>query len=191
MIDVTTLLPADFKAQFTRDFPYLITWDVLTTYNTGKIVYYAANGLFYQCLTNLTLSDPTSDSINWAEYSDDVNNYVQDNDITNAFVEAQQMFNNGLFDTDQFIKLGYFYLTAHFMTLDLRTAFQGVQSRGEHIVTSRGVGSVSESYDIPQRYKDDPILVFYTKTGYGLKYLNMILPKLVGNISIAAGTTQA
>jgi hypothetical protein len=68
---------------------------------------------------------------------------------------------------------------------------QGIQSRGEQLVTSRSVGSVSESYDIPERFKNDPILNYYTKTGYGLKYLNMILPYLTGNISVAAGATQA
>jgi Protein of unknown function (DUF4054) len=190
VIDVTTLLPADFKNQFTRDFPYLLTWDNLTTYNSGKVVYYSLNGLFYQCLNNGTLSNPTIDNTNWAEYTDDVNNYVQDADITSAFAQAQQMFNSALFSSDQFIKLGYLYLTAHFMSLDLRTAFAGVQSRGENAVVSRGVGSINESYSIPQRFLDDPILSEYTKTGYGMKYLNMVLPQLTGNVSVAGGTTQ-
>lgn len=110
-----------------------------------------------------------------------------DQDITNAFAEAQVAFNQSLFDTDAEIKLGYLYLTAHFMVNDLRAAAGGVTGTGSLPVTARSVGSVSETYEIPEKYLKNPVFAFYTQSPYGLKYLAMILPKLVGNMQAVWG----
>lgn len=119
------------------------------------------------------------------------NDYVYDADISRAFLEAQVVFNQGLFGSDAQIRMGYLYVTAHYLCLDLRAALAGIQgSGGSFPVSSRSVGSVSESYAIPERYTDDPLLALYTQTNYGMKYLSLVLPNLVGNMVAVFGGTN-
>jgi hypothetical protein len=57
-------------------------------------------------------------------------------------------------------------------------------------VSSRSVGSVSESYDVPDEYKTSPILAMYTTTPYGMKFLQLALPNMVGNMAGLYGGTN-
>lgn len=118
---------------------------------------------------------------------------VQDLDITNAFADAQVLLNQGLFSDDNTITLAYLYLSAHCLCLNIKASDAGINSGGTGAfpVTSRSVGSVSESYQVPDAYKDDPILGQYAQTAYGQKYLAMVLPQLRGNIVAIAGGAQA
>lgn len=115
---------------------------------------------------------------------------VMDADITRAFSEAKANFNQGLFDSDDTLKLAYLYLTAHYMVLDIRGSIAGIAGGGEYSVASKSAGSVSESYAIPQAYMDNPLLSYLAKTSYGQKYLSIVLPRLVGNIGAVAGWTM-
>lgn len=119
---------------------------------------------------------------------------VQDLDIENAFADAKALLNQGLLDSDDNITLGYLYLTAHCLCVNIKASDAGVNSGGTGAfpVTGRSVGSVSESYQVPDAYKDDPILAQYAQTAYGQKYLTMVLPKLRGNmVAIIAGALPA
>ncbi len=176
-MDLTTITVVDFKAQFPRGFPYLPNWSNSVTYNLNDIVYYT-NGLFYKSLINGNVSLPTN-ATNWIQYTADVQDYVLDSDIMNAFAEAQLVFNQALFTSDAFVTLGYLYLTAH----------AGVTTTGSYPVSGRTVGSVSENYSIPDQYLKNPLFLFYNKTGYGQKYLSFIQPMLVGNVISVIGTT--
>ena len=178
---------ADFKALFARDFPYLPTW-IAGTYNKDTVVYYAVDKLFYKAKANGVVSIPTT-TADWDLVTDNVLNYVADTDITEAFAEAEQMLNQALFCTDADITRGYLYLTAHMMVTNLQNSMQGVFSKGSQVLASKGAGSVNASYAIPEKYINDPNLNAYVKTGYGLKYLNMVYPRLVGHVSIAIGRT--
>lgn len=126
-------------------------------------------------------SSPTPDTLN--------PNYVQDGDINRAFGEAQMNFNQALFGSDQNITIAYMYITAHYLVNDLRAAAGGVEGTPSFPVSSRSVGSVSEAYVVPDRYKDDAVLSFYTTTPYGLKYLSLVLPGLAGNFHVSLGRT--
>lgn len=121
---------------------------------------------------------------------------VQDIDITNAFMDAQALFNQGLIssaDGQTFIQPAYLYLSAHCLCLNLKAASNGINSGGTggFPVNGRTVGSVSESYTIPQAYIDDPVLAQYTQTAYGMKYLAMVLPYLRGNMVGLIGGAHA
>lgn len=188
-MDLSTITVTDFKNLFSRDFPYLNIWNVGTLYNLNTIVYYDITQLFYKCLSNGTIVTPPTDATKWVEYPDDVDNYVMDSDITKAFSEAQLVFNQALFNSDANIKLGYLYCTAHYLVNDINTSNAGLQSLGSNPVTARTVGSVSESYSIPPWYLDNPLFLFYNKTGYGQKYLSFLIPQLVGNVISVCGTT--
>ena len=137
---------ADFKAHFTRDFPYYE--------NIG-------------CEKD----------------------YVLDADITKAFTEAKANFNVDLFSNDDTLKFCYLYLTAHYLVSDFQAG--GLNSVGYNLVSGRSVGSVSESYQIPDWIAKDPTLSQYWTTRYGQKYVSMIRPLLIGNVGISYGATTA
>lgn len=190
---LSTITTAQFQTQFFRDWPYLPTWVSTSTYNAGNTVYY--NGLFYNATQNGLLNViPAGNPTQWQQVAGDPLAYVQPQDITNAFAEAQVVFNQELWGDDNGtfanLILAYLYCTAHYLVNDLRTASQGVNSTGNFPVASRSVGSVSETYQIPDRFKDSPQLAFFTTTGYGQKYLSMMLPNLVGNIGHVYGGTN-
>lgn len=114
---------------------------------------------------------------------------VQDADISNAYSDAQILLNQGLFPDVLTITAAYLYLSAHCLCLNLKAAGAGVNGTGTGAfpIAGRGAGGVSESYQVPDAYKDDPILAQYAQTTYGQKYLAMVLPYLRGNITTAWG----
>jgi hypothetical protein len=115
--------------------------------------------------------------------------YITDADLTKAFTEAKINFNQGLFGTDDQLKTTFLYLAAHYLVNDLQTATAGVGSAGFFPVTSRSVGSVSESYGLPNWMMNDPVFGAYATTRYGQKYLSLIKPLLVGNVAVYEGAT--
>lgn len=188
-MDLSTITTAQFQAQFFRDFPYLPTWSITTYYAADQVIYYA--GQFWESLVNSNYDiQPGTDASKWRVVAGCANDYVQPQDITNAFAEAQMVFNQALFLSDPDITLAYLYCTAHYLVNDLRAAMQGVESTGNFPVASRSVGSMSESYQIPDTYRDNAQLAFFTSTAYGNKYLAMVMPRLVGNIGHVFGGTN-
>lgn len=190
-MDLDTITITDFKTLFARDFPYLPEWSSTKLYNSGNVVYYSTTELFYQANQNgVPLATLPTDSQYWDAYSDDIYNYVLDADITKAFGEAQVNLNQALFSSDAQIQRGYLYLTAHYLCMDIRGAKKGLESTPEFIVGSRSVGSVSESYIVPDAYKDNPFISYLAKTSYGQKYLSLILPLMIGNFGVVAGGSR-
>lgn len=186
-MDLNTITVQDFKDLFFRDFPYLPAYSATALYNNGAVVYYSPTELFYQSTEDGTtgIAPPAAP---WQAVSDDVNNYIRDEDITKAFGEAQQVMNQSLFGSNDHIQRAYLYLTAHYLVNDYRAA-QSAFATGTGLMTSRSVGSVSESYTLPEKWTKSPILSFYTTSSYGIKYLSMVTPKLSGNAIAIEGTT--
>ena len=171
----------DFRTQFPRFTPvYLPVYVEGKTYFNGDIVYY--NELFYQCIVENTVELPTVKT-DWKLINQDVLNYTRDEDIENAMAEASVNFNESLFDDEQ-AKLIFLYLTAYYLTYDLQNATGAVQTG---VITSKSVGSVSESYGIPTSFLNNPMYSLYAKNGYGLKYLSLIIPYLQGNLLFYKG----
>ena len=115
--------------------------------------------------------------------------FVLDSDIEKAFTEAKATFNQALFGDDETIRISYLYLTAHYLVVDIRASANGLSATGSFPLNSRSVGNVSESYDIPDAYKKNPQLAYFSSTPYGMKYLSIALPNLVGNVGAVAGWT--
>lgn len=182
-IEVTT---DDFKNLFTRDFPYLPVYVEGKAYFKDDEVYYAPN--FYKSLTDGNTTFPT-DTTNWELTNDAVDNYIQDTDIMRAFKEANVNFNAGLFGDDNTIKMVFLYLAAHYLVIDLNNAMNPLAMGFMGFTQSKSVGSVSESYAVPQWMLNNAILSQYAQTGYGRKYLSLIQPYLVGNIIFIPGRT--
>lgn len=183
-----TCTPQDFKDLFFRDFNYnAILW-VAGTYNTGDQVFYSVTGLFYEALNDSVTSIPTT-TADWKQIPD--SNFVLDEDINKAFVEAAVNFNEELFSDDDQKKVTFLYLSAHYLVIDLTAAKNAGQAGIAGVLNSRSVGNVSESYTVPKWITDSPILSLYATTTYGIKYVSLIRPALIGNIAIAEGMTTS
>ena len=178
----------EFKTYFYRDFPFLPVYVAGNTYNTTDTVYYEPTRLFYRPLMNGVTALPTV-STYWEVVEDDIYNYVLDEDITKAMGEMSAMLPIERFKSDATLRLGQLYLTAHCLVNDLRTSNGGLTSQFPFPLQSKSVGSISQSYGIPRRFLDREIYSFYITSGYGLKYLALVLPRMVGNIQVAMGAT--
>jgi hypothetical protein len=174
----------DFKAQFSRNFPYLPVWQEDKVYFEGDEVYVEPN--FYQSLINENTAEVT-DTESWSVISDDIANYVSDNDIERARAEAVAAFNLNIAGNKEAARVVFLYLWAFYLAYDLSLAQGGAYGSVNFPVTSVTVGSVSESYYVPKAYLEDPVLGFYARNGFGLKYLSLVYPNLIGNVGVVAG----
>ena len=182
-IEVTT---DDFKNLFGRDFPYLPVYVEGKTYFKDDEVYFNSN--FYKSLTDGNTTLPT-DTTNWEIVKDSVDNYIQDSDIMRAFKEAKVNFNAGLFGDDDTVKMVFLYLAAHYLVIDLNNAMNPLAMGFMGFTQSKSVGSVSQSFALPDFVTRNAALSQYMQTGYGAKYVSLIYPYLVGNIIFVPGRT--
>lgn len=189
-MDLSTVTVADFKGLFRRDFPYLPEYDNSALYNQGAIVYYETTDLFYQALSDGVTGHLPTDTDYWVKYDASLDDYIQDDDIERSFDEAEFNINQSIFSTDEQIKLAFLYISAHYLVNDIRAVGQGIESQGSFNVSARSVGRVSETYAIPQRYLDSPTFSFYTTSAYGMKYLSLVMPHLIGNVGVVGGGTN-
>lgn len=120
---------------------------------------------------------------------------VLDADIAKALVQAAMTFNESLWADETEKTTAFLYLAAHFLVIDLQAAGGlslvaggGVSSPGSPgPMTSKSVGSVSASYTVPSDLVNDPILGPYTRTGHGMKYLQLVKPRLGAQAMLIPG----
>ena len=115
---------------------------------------------------------------------------ITDTDIQKAFAEASMNFNPSLFATVDEQKLGFLYLAAHYLVIDIQNSTQGLNGKYEGIMSNKSVGSVSVGYQIPDWVTSSPIYSLLSQSKYGMKYLSLIIPQLIGNISAVRGATH-
>lgn len=178
----------DFKTYFDKDFPYLPIWIDGTIYNKGDKAYYELTKLFYICLNDGTVAAPT-DTQNWAKTQDNYYDYINDSDIEKAIGQMKCMLPlNRLPETIR--EMAQLWLTAHCLIHDIRCSNAGLASTMVMPVTSRTVGSVSESYGLSQKFLQNPAFAFYVTSNYGLKYLSLVLPYILVTVGVVSGWTQ-
>lgn len=150
-MDYTKPLPADFRAQFARDFPFARSGDTPEGANLDK---------------------------------------VYDADITSALAAAGVNFNVGLFTDQTSYAYCFNLLAAHYLVQTLISSAQGIQGQGEWLVQQKSAGNVSEAFAIPEYIQKHPSLALLSKTRYGQQYLELMLPKMIGNIITVFGPTK-
>jgi hypothetical protein len=123
-------------------------------------------------------------------FGTDINNNVVLQDILTAFWEANGVINVNLFEWQSTYTQGYYYLSAHMLTENLRMSSQGINGQFAWLQTSKGVGPVSEGFSIPDVVLRNPVFAAWSKTNYGRKYLTMILPMLTGPMTSVFGNTK-
>ena len=132
---------------------------------------------------------------------------VMDRDIQNGLNAAASLFNPSLFDTTLIgapaaqtseSLTAYLNCAAHFMVLAIQAVgglsvrmgagSPGLMSQGEGVISNKSGGGLNASYTWPG-IASSSVLFQFTKTAYGLAYLQVLMPKLVGNVGTAAGET--
>ena len=181
---VDCLTASDFKSLFARNFPYLPFYESGKTYFKDDIVYVKPN--FYVSLVDNN-TQPVTDEQSWAITKETTENYVSDKDIRKAWGEALISFNETLLGGCEEAKTAFLYLVAFYLSYDLSLVQTGAYGKIGFPATEVRVGSVSEGYYIPKVYLENPVLGFYAGNGFGLKYLNMVYPRLIGNVGVVAG----
>lgn len=114
---------------------------------------------------------------------------VRDTDITRGITSASANFNEGLWESQAIFSEAYLLLSAHYLVTNLLNSSQGLRSQANWLTNAKSVMSVQESFSIPDRILRSPILAVYSKTGYGMAYLSLIMPRLVGNVALLQGNT--
>jgi hypothetical protein len=112
---------------------------------------------------------------------------VRPKDIDKAFSNAKMNFSARFFSNQQAFTNAFLELSAHYLVTNLRASSQGISGQYTWLQAGKSAGPVSESFNIPQRILDNPSMAMLTKTNYGAKYLQLILPQLAGNVSSVHG----
>lgn len=123
-------------------------------------------------------------------YGTDSATSVINQDILNAFAYVNTVINPDIFPDQATYTLGYLYLSAHRLVMNLRASSQGLNGQFAWAQVSKSVGSVSESFQIPERIQNNPQLMMLTKTNYGMLYLELILPFFCGQFFNVSGRTK-
>lgn len=106
--------------------------------------------------------------------------YVVDADIQGAIFDAQYNVSQALFTSQADFSRAFLYLAAHNLVERLLAGGEGLASQYNWLTASKTVGSVQESFQIPEKISKDPLLSMYSKTRYGMLYLQIIVPLLIG-----------
>lgn len=123
-------------------------------------------------------------------YGTDINLSVVDFDILKAFQMTNVNINQDLFADQGSYNVGYLLCSAHYLVMNLRASSQGINGQFAFLEQSKSVGSVSQSFAIPQRVLDNPDWAMFTKTNYGAAFLQLIIPQLAGQIYLVCGSTR-
>ena len=174
-----------FKTFFVRDFPFLPVFIDGNIYNKDVEVYYSPEMLFYKSMSNGTTSTPSSINTDWEQVDDDIKNYVLDTDVADAIIQADMTINTNL--SPGLIEIAHKYLSAHILCDSISMSRTGLQSQYNGIVASKSVGSVSESFSIPEKMLKVPTFAWLNTTKYGNKYISLIYPYIIGGVGIAFG----
>lgn len=113
---------------------------------------------------------------------------ILDSDIQKAIDEASITFNFGLYPNplqSNVMKTALYYLTAHYLLINTYSADTGGQS--SFIQSSRSVGGISESVDIPE-YMKNKEFSFYGTTFYGQRFIQISMPFLFAGFTVHGNT---
>lgn len=115
---------------------------------------------------------------------------VMDSDINSALALMIGNINPDLFVNQAAFSSAALQLSAHYLVMNLRASAQGIAGQANWLQVGKSVGPVSESFQVPQYILDNPVLSQYSKTNYGMMYLNQVLPLLTGQMFSVCGRTN-
>lgn len=141
--------------------------------------------------TNPTITDFKNYFVRDFPYGTDPDTTILDVDIGNAQQQVLAFpINPGLYTDQNSYTLGFQYMTAHFLVQNIRASSQGINGQFNFLQAGKGVGSVNESFSIPERILHSPTMSMFTKTNYGMMMLQLVAPRIIGNLMSVRGTTR-
>jgi hypothetical protein len=121
---------------------------------------------------------------------------VRDADIQRGLDEAPPLFNQALLDSSVDQTNAYLYLAAHNMVMNIQSAGglsavargRGVRNVGEGVQVSKGIGQANVTYQVPpERIAESPTLLYFFRTDFGQRYLQMMVSRLAGHMATVCG----
>lgn len=140
--------------------------------------------------TNPQVSDFKTQFFRDFPYGTDPALAILDQDILVAYAWVNTSINPGIFPDQATYTLGYLYLSAHRLVMNIRASSQGLNGQYNWAQTQKAVQGVSESFQIPERIANNPLFMQYTKTNYGAQFIELILPFLAGQMFTVMGRTK-
>lgn len=138
---------------------------------------------------NPTITDFKDYFVRDFPYGIDPATSILDQDIANAYRVVNVNMNPCFFANQDAYSIGYLYLAAHYLVISIQASSQGIAGQFNWNITSKSVGSVSQGSQIPQRILDNPEFALLSRTPYGARFLELILPQLSGQVFNAFGRT--
>lgn len=139
--------------------------------------------------TNPSVSDFKAYFYRDFQYGTDINTVVIDQDIAKAYTQTNAIIGQGLFSNQSEYTTGYLLLSAHYLVTNIRASSQGLAGQFAWLEASKSVGSVSQSFAIPQYVLDNPLWSQFYKTNYGAAFMGQVLPRLPAAMYNVYGTT--
>ena len=134
-----------------------------------------------------TINDIKSKDFRDYFYKDALLSSISDKEIDRAILEAKTQINESLTDDTDTLTIMFMYLTAHYACLNARMG--GINSAGQNIIVAESAEGVSATYSIPDKILKSPVFSAFAKTEYGYRYLSLVYPYCIGNISVVEGST--
>lgn len=156
---------------FTNFSPYP-RWEATTNYFIDNIVYYDVNFVVYKAINDNINKAPDVNSSDWQAQPDiNIANYITQTDLDNAYLFANNNL-SGVLTTDNTKQQGFYLLMAHYLQLNCINVSQQGNQGFDGLLSSRGVGSVSEGYTVNQKYLDLNYSML-SKTRFGQEYISL------------------
>ena len=115
---------------------------------------------------------------------------VTDDDLIGALADAGDNMNEENFPDQASFTRGYLFLAAHCLVENLLASVEGLASQFSWLTQAKSVGGVSQSFAVSERIREDPFLSLLSTTRYGARYLQMVLPYIVGHTSALCRQTN-
>ncbi len=110
---------------------------------------------------------------------------VTDYDIANALSPAGAFnFSGTLFASQAEFTYAANLLAAHYLVSSVVAGTTGLGGKANWLTADQSGGNVSQSFEIPERIKKSPYLARLSTTPYGMQYLELVLPQLIGNMAV-------
>lgn len=139
--------------------------------------------------TPVTIADFKSFFVRDFPYGTDPNLAILDSDIQKALDAAGDVFNEALWSSQQQFNRAKLNLAAHYLVKSIRASSSGLAAQYAGNTQNKSVGNVSEAYVMPPKVQNNAFLSELYTTPYGALYVQMIWPKLVGNVMTVCGRT--
>lgn len=108
---------------------------------------------------------------------------VTDFDLAQAFTAAFNFnISPGLFGSQAAFTYALNLLAAHQLCSVIRAGASGLFGQPDWLLSSKSAGDVASSFSIPDRVKRSPIFARLSKTTYGMQFIELVSPQIIGNL---------